>query len=331
MARHDATIMLTCMHRMTLTAGLVAVIALTLAGAANASVGTTIDPSSTRDYWTPERIRAADARAGYAMAASGPRRRGRRWDSFPAAAKLVDTDTIGVRTIGRLYSVGPDGSPYVCSAALVASANASVVWTAGHCLHTGRGGAYRTQLAFVPGARAGATPQDQAPYGVWPAVRAATTTSWARSGDRSHFRRDFGAVVIGRDAAGRTITDVLGGAHRLAFSKKRPRRFTAFGYPGLGRFAGNMALWKCPRRGVGAYRWIRGTGPQVQIARCEMNAGSSGGPWVTRIGRDGLGTVVSVTSAGLGDDGTKYGNTIYGPVQERVARRLFKQMQRVPV
>jgi hypothetical protein len=239
---------------------------------------------------------------------------------------LVDWDNLGVRTIGRLYSTRPDGSPWVCSATLVESANASLVWTAGHCVHTGRGGGYHTNVVFVPGSRPGATPQEQAPYGVWPAVQVATTASWIGTGDKRHFRRDFGAAVIAKDAAGRTIQQALGAAQRISFKRKPPRLVTPFGYPGAGRFEGNLALWRCNRRGVGRYRRIRGAGPNVLITRCEMTAGSSGGPWLVGTGPDGLGTVTTVTSAGTPEE-----RTLFAPVQERVARALFQLMEKVPV
>jgi hypothetical protein len=261
-------------------------------------------------------MRAADR----AAALAGPER------VVAPRPSLANPDLPGSRLVGRVYGTVPDGRVHSCSATLVASANHSVVWTAGHCVHGGRHSGYYSKLVFAPGLRADGSPGGMAPYGLWPAVRWATTEAWARVGDQTHFRRDFGVLVVGRDPAGRTITDVLGGAQAISFAPAVPRKVTVLGYPFAPASAENNALWTCPRRSVrGRYRAVRGLGPNPLVATCGMAVGASGGPWLTNIDANGIGVVRSVTSAAF------VGQTSLGPVQDRVAKRLFLSMQAVPV
>jgi hypothetical protein len=127
------------------------------------------------DYWTPERMREAIHNSGDEASApvaqvAAHRRAG------PAAAQLP-----GMKAIGRVFATKPDGTGWSCSGTLVDSRNRSVVWTAGHCIHPGRGGAFYTNLAFAPGYRPQST-GNPAPYGIWPAAASAATGSWTRRG-----------------------------------------------------------------------------------------------------------------------------------------------------
>lgn len=284
-----------------------------------------------RAYWTAARMRQAQTAAT---------REETNWDRTPALAasatgngKRVRWDNVGVRAIGVVYSVKPDGTPWGCSGTLVESANRSVIWTAGHCVHGGRGSGPFTHIMFVPDLHP--TPGHQtasAPLGVWPATRAATTSSWAREGDAHHIRRDFGAVVVGRDPFGRTITDVVGGAHALSFRPRASRTVSIFGYPGSSHGALEVCLHRRASTtrppNFGGLGPVGGSGPAPLESTCTLGAGMSGGPWLTAANHaTGLGTIVSVTSAKFDRDP----RPMFGPVQDQVARQLFKRMAHVPV
>ncbi len=281
--------------------------------------------ASVADAWTPARMRRAVA-ASAVVAAQRPGRRRRRphWTRLDPSAKLVSADLPGTRTIGRLFSKRPDGTDWACSATLVDSANRSVVWTAGHCVHSGRGGAPHTNLVFVPAFRPAAA-GGPAPFGIWPATHWGAATSWALEGDASHFRRDFGAVVLARDGLGRTLTDVLGVAQHIAFARRAPTRIAPFGYPALPPFNGE-SLHLCGPNRLGRATRVGGAGADPMGVSCNQTAGASGGPWLT--GRDratGIGTVVSVTSV------KQIGRTrLYGPLQNSVAREVHKVLGGIP-
>jgi hypothetical protein len=277
--------------------------------------------------WTPARMRRAIANSAGSPAArrrrAQRRKRALRWRKGNPSPKLVTTDLPGTRTIGRLFSKKPDGTDWACSASLVESANRSVVWTAGHCVHSGRGGGPHSNFLFVPGYRPAAA-GGPAPFGVWPATHWGTTTTWASEGDASHFRRDFGAVVLAKDALGRTLTDALGAAQRIAFPRKLPARAANFGYPALDPFNGE-SLYRCGPNWLGRFQQTLGSGPFPLAIACRQKPGSSGGPWlVSTDPATGIGTVVSVISAFAFNR-----PWMFGPVPDAATRTLFSQLSSV--
>jgi V8-like Glu-specific endopeptidase len=293
-------------------------------GVAGGPVAVGANASSTQQAWTPARMRRAEANAAESRQQRRKRRRRPHWTSLNSGAKPVTTDLPGTRTIGRLFSKRPDGSDWVCSATLVDSTNRSVVWTAGHCLHSGRGGAPHTNFAFVPGYRPAAA-GGPAPFGIWPATYWGASQSWTIEGDATNFRRDFGGVVLAKDGLGRTLTDVLGVAQHIAFSRKAPTRAAVFGYPALPPFDGE-SLFQCGPNRLGRSGRVGGTGPDPVGISCSQTAGTSGGPWLTERDRaTNVGTMVSVTSvkaSGL--------PRLYGPVLNSVARRVHAVLSAIP-
>ena len=314
---------------------LVAVVAAALAaagsvqasppGVAGGPVAVGAHASSTGERaWTPARMRRAEANAAQSRRQKRKRRRRPHWTSLSPGAKPVTTDLPGTRTIGRLFSKRPDGSDWVCSATLVDSTNRSVVWTAGHCVHSGRGGAPHTNFAFVPGYRPAAA-GGPTPFGIWPGTYWGASQSWTVEGDASHFRRDFGGVVLAKDGLGRTLTDVLGAAQHIAFSRKGPAKASVFGYPALAPFDGE-SLFQCGPNRLGRTNRVGGAGPNPVGISCSQTAGTSGGPWLFERDRaTNIGTVVSVTSVKASSL-----PRLYGPVLNSVARRVHTVLSGIP-
>jgi hypothetical protein len=280
--------------------------------------------SAGEQAWTPARMRATEAAVAAQRRQRRKRRRRPHWTSLNPGAKPVTTDLPGTRTIGRLFSKRPDGSDWVCPATLVDSANRSVVWTAGHCVHSGRGGAPHTNFAFVPGYRPAAA-GGPAPFGIWPATFWGASQSWTIEGDATHFRRDFGGVVLAKDGLGRTLTDVLGAAQHIAFARKAPAKASVFGYPALPPFDGE-SVFQCGPNRLGRTGRVGGSGPDPVGISCTQTAGTSGGPWLKDRDRaTNVGTLVSVTSvkaSGL--------PRLYGPVLNSVARRVHAVLSGIP-
>ena len=273
---------------------------------------TTSAARSVAAYWTPARMRAAirnsdDLRTEPFAAVAGLAR--------PAPAQLP-----GMKAIGRVFSVKPDGTPWSCSGTLVDSRNRSVVWTAGHCIHTGRHGAFHSNLAFAPGYQPRAT-GNPAPYGIWPAFTSAATGSWTLKGVTRDFSQkiwktaqyDAAGLVLVRDSAGRPAVDAVGAAHHLGF-RVRKTRVRMIGYPLAAPYGGEILMQCGPSR-----THTRRFAVNLLRIRCPLNRGMSGGPALTRINAAGVGTVVGEMTA----SDSVY---MYVSFQGRELRRLYKYL-----
>ena len=253
-------------------------------------------------YWTAERMRTARPVArtrgsfGKPVGSGGGKK-----SSAGAAAEVPAPYTVfPTSTNGKVFFTD-NGVNYVCSGTAIASANESVVWTAGHCVNEGPG-VYYTNWAFVPAYR-----DNVRPYGTWAARSLHTTTSWRDQGDFSY---DLGAAVVSPSGTG-SLTDTIGGGRSLAFNYARSQRYNAFGYPAASPFNGQR-LWKCDSS---LYMSDSSTSPQTMGIQCNMTGGSSGGGWV--VPTDGR--VYSVNSYGY----SNLRNVMFGPYQGDVAEQLF--------
>jgi hypothetical protein len=187
---------------------------------------------------------------------------------------------------------------YVCSGTALTSGNESVVWTAGHCVHSGPG-AFYTNWAFVPQYR-----DNVRPHGTWTARRLMTTSAWATSGDFSY---DLGAAIVNTNA-GSTLTDRVG-SRGAGFNQAAQQRYLSHGYPAASPFNGQRQYVCDSNLG---HRDNSANPPTMAIG-CDMTGGSSGGGWV--VGNN----VLSVNSYGYSNEP----NVMYGPYQGSVAQQLY--------
>ncbi len=248
-------------------------------------------------YWTDARMRAAlpieRARPGGGggsptypftpFEVPGP------YTSFPTS------------TNGKVFFT--EGSTnYVCSGTALTSVNASVVWTAGHCVNAGPG-AFHTNWMFAPAYRDGASP-----LGRFTATTLLTTEQWRAAGS---FAYDLGAAVVG-SIAGQSLTSTTGGGRAITFNGPRNQSYTAYGYPAAKKFSGQRL------RGC-ASSWAfddTSVTPNTMAIGCDMTGGSSGGAWITTAG-----ALASVNSYGYGT----LRNVMFGPYQGTVAESLYGQ------
>jgi len=267
-------------------------------------------------YWTPRRMAMASAlpvdrlgkvagtlgrlsAAGRGVTSrQGPpgvasRTAGARWASGGAVA----------RTTGRVF-LTIKGSDFVCSASSVRSANKDLVVTAGHCVKDGTG-AWADNWIFVPGYS-----QGRRPYGQYTARRMFVAGPWSRAGDDSH---DIGMVAVDT-SGGRHLGDVVGGQD-IAFGTPRGHLASGFGFPAEAPYDGEHLVY-C----AGPLRDDPNGQTRDQGMRCDMTAGSSGGPWLSGFDAStGRGTIVSVSSFKYSDDR----RTMYGPYFGDSARILY--------
>jgi hypothetical protein len=261
-----------------------------------------VDSTGAAEYWTADRMRAAipgDALAGATperlttasvAVAKGkntkvkPSKAGKAKSSGPKLAREADT----VDHIGKVFfTMG--GFNYVCSGNAVASANESTVATAGHCVNQGPG-AFATNFIFVPAYENGAEP-----YGRWTARDLHTTPQWKDQGDIAF---DTGFAVMNLNAAGETLTEVVGGSG-VEFGAARGLQYSSYGYPASTPYNGEQ-LWSCKGKASDdtTHREFN-----TQGIPCTMNGGSSGGPWLL-----GNGLQNSINSYGYSGS-----NVMYGP------------------
>ncbi|SEF53938.1 V8-like Glu-specific endopeptidase [Nonomuraea solani] len=231
----------------------------------------------------------------------------------PLAAARPDARTVGARwvtgglvarTTGRVF-LTVAGADFVCSASTVRSANKDVVVTAGHCVKDGVG-EWAANWTFVPGYRTGGAH----PYGQYTARRMFVAGPWSRSGDDNH---DVGMVALAT-SGGKHVADAVG-TQEIGFNSSRGGQAFGFGYPADPPYDGDHLVYCAGRLKDDPYGQTRDQG-----LGCDMTAGSSGGPWMTRFDpTTGKGTITSLSSFKYSDDQ----RTMYGPYFGDAAKALF--------
>jgi V8-like Glu-specific endopeptidase len=305
-------------------AGIGAISAVAVPDASAAGAPLRQDAGEIRDYWTPERMRAAqpaealldDAVAGPPVPVGGaPSRvegaaptRSQR-GLLSVADEVADPSVAPYRTHGKVYFRLPGEGNFVCSGTVVRSRTKKVVITAGHCVvePDPNGAVWATRWMFVPGKRDG-----NEPYGRWTANRLASTRGWIRGESLSY---DVAAAVI-RPRGAQRIQEVVG-ARGIAFNQSRNQNFDAYGYPAQGLFSPGNRLWHCVSDRVKNDN-PPGRGPDTMGINCDMTGGSSGGGWVI----DGE-FVNSVVSYGYDFEL----NRLYGPYFGDAAKRLYRSVR----
>ncbi len=284
---------------------------------------TDLDARRSLEFWTPDQMRHAPPAGGGA---------GRR-DPAAAPAPLPAPPPVHAvkaprpysqppaRYLGRLFAtIGPT-TTLSCSATVVDSPNRSTLWTAGHCVHGGRGKDWYQNLVFVPDYDAGgdtADPRALAPYGRWPVTSAATSDDWLANGDAQHSVGDYAALLVGPDPAGRRVQDVVGAAPIL-FDAPRGVTISAYGFPAEPPYDGN-ALYECSSASA-TFRSAADPGPDLVWIGCDLTPGVSGGGWFATVaGRTYLVSNFSMWSPSQGHFGP-YLSADARAVLDRVARR----------
>jgi hypothetical protein len=309
------------------TLGLIAV----PASSVSARSGIWVKPASAREagaFWTPARMRAAKPIEVVPRRRSqATLRRGRRGEAAGVAAFGVPGSEFGAdfeqvpdptlpefRVNGALFlSFGIFGYGR-CSGTAVRSRNASVVITAAHCLNSGgKGGRWFTgRMVFIPAYRYG-----QRPFGVFPARWIDTTKQWRADGSENY---DVGAIVVGRNEAGKKLEGAVGGTG-IAFNQKADQTFDVHGYPAEAPFDGETQRICRGTRFLGhdASSFVF-RGPLNLAVDCQLTGGASGGGWT--IAGDKLN---SVTNYGYFDEASP----VYGAYFGKEAARLFGRATKV--
>ena len=213
------------------------------------------------------------------------------------------TDTAGFPSVthGKLFFSGSSGS-FVCSGTVVSSVSKDVVWTAGHCVHEGKGGGFFDNFKFVPGYRNGT-----APKGEWFADGVFTSSRWATNTDPRH---DVGALTMAPNG-GQEIADVVG-SRGIRFNQPANQSYGAYGHPAAPPFDGER-MFRCDSQLGGFDEGL--SAPKPMAIGCDMTGGSSGGGWI--VGGEFVQSVNSYGLVGLDE-------VLFGPQLRDVALGVYE-------
>ncbi|MDX3247791.1 hypothetical protein [Streptomyces sp. ME18-1-4] len=238
-------------------------------------------------------------------------------DPTPAAvdAKAVPTTYhANAPEAGKVFFDSPEGT-MVCSATVVQDpahpGKSNLVWTAGHCVHAGKGGGWYRNLVFVPsyndkGLSAEqlktATKEQAAPYGVWWGDWTKTSDQWIAQGGQTGgdgASYDYAVIHVTPEegGSGKSLEETVGSALPVDFKAPAVPKIdsiTATGYPAAAPYDGQK-LYQCQDK-PGRFS-ISSSDPTMYRIGCTMTGGSSGGGWVAA-GSNGKPALVSNTSIG---------------------------------
>ncbi|WP_406515919.1 hypothetical protein OH809_30230 [Streptomyces sp. NBC_00873] len=176
--------------------------------------------------------------------------------------------------VGKLLYQKPNGDTGHCTASVIVSDTKNTVWTAGHCVHTGSGGAagWFSNIRFIPGYKDG-----QQPWGEWVEDRKYAPSSYTEGGDQ--LESDLAAVVLQPLAGYGNLQDNIGGlGYRFGGETDYADAFTV-GYPGEGYNRTDMTgerMMYCRGNTEDLWWWVP-TDDRVKMD-CDMGKGASGGP-----------------------------------------------------
>ena len=223
------------------------------------------------------------------------------------APGLADYTQFPYSAIGKIFLSDATGD-YTCSGAVVESTTESVVLTAGHCA-TYHG--YDIDSAiFIPAYQNGSEP-----FGEWVVESFLVPKPWSRFNDEAY---DVAAYIVAPDPdTGATIQSVTGGLG-IAWNLPTKQHWHLIGYPAEPPFSGEVQ-WTCSasEAATDTVGYLRRDPASVGVG-CDMNAGSSGGPWILGFGRTNI--VNSIVTYGY----PRYRKATFGPYFGNEVRDLFR-------
>ncbi|WP_443078583.1 trypsin-like serine peptidase [Streptomyces sp. NBC_01497] len=267
--------------------------------------------------WNPDRMRKAEQPAEAPVQAHDISGDQGVTDPEPAPVQAREAATPYASSVpveGKLFFDGPQGS-MVCSATVVTDpahpGKSDMVWTAGHCVHAGKSGGWYRNIAFVPSYNdkglptaqlKGAGEKDLAPYGVWWADWAETSSQWIAEGSETGGHGspyDFAVLHVTpeKGGSGKSLQETVGAAMPVDFNAPAVpdiTTITANGYPAAPPYDGQK-LYQCAGR-PGRLS-LTASEPTEYRVGCSMTGGASGGGWFAT-GDDGKPALVSNTSIG---------------------------------
>ncbi|MET7981502.1 MULTISPECIES: hypothetical protein [unclassified Streptomyces] len=256
-----------------------------------------------KDFWSPEKMAEAKASIPVAQAGSTSSGSGSGATSYlpdgrvtkQTAAKVRGTYHHYAPPVGKMFFSSPQGN-MVCSAAVVTDpahpGKSNLVWTAGHCVHAGKGGGWYRNIAFVPSYNNSASLSSRqitdpraksvSPYGVWWADWATTSSQWMKGGAHTGNAAsgyDYAVLHVKPENGGKSLQEQLGSALPVWFGAPAANKVKSMkvrGYPAEAPYDGSK-MYDC--HGATKRFVLASSVPAQFMIGCTMNGGASGGPW----------------------------------------------------
>ncbi|WP_438486285.1 trypsin-like serine peptidase [Streptomyces sp. S186] len=291
-----------------------------------------------KDHWKADRLAQAKAapelgvQAGTAVGATDPEPR-------PVTAQEVDRPYHRhMAPVGKIFFDSPKG-PMVCSGTVVEDpahpGKSNLVWTAGHCVHSGRQGGWMRNIVFVPSyndhgvpmSQVGTSPTEQVtPYGRFWADWISTSGEWIDMGSSASGNAgsayDFAVLHVRPEyGGGKSLQETVGAAAQVWFNAPHADGISsvkAFGYPAAPPYDG-ARMMACLDR-PGRLTMQQGT-PAMDRIGCTMTGGTSGGGWF--VSRNGKLALISNTSIS-----SNAHTWLAGPYLGPAAQRVFDTVSR---
>jgi V8-like Glu-specific endopeptidase len=215
--------------------------------------------------------------------------------SVPSGAKTAFGRYVYL-TNGKLFFTDHNGQHFDCSGVLVNSPGKDLVITAGHCVYGNLcgldpGEGWHSDFSFAPDFNG------TAPYGWWipkSGQSVWTLTAYYNSVTSPNTNcdepDDLGAIVLNTNSAGQKAVNLLGG-QGYKYNGPGSEFVDLFGYPLQAPYNGTTFAY-CA--GTATYTAITAS-VNMMLLPCSFAGGSSGGPWLISINRQGLGYVNSVS------------------------------------
>ncbi|MGY0059055.1 trypsin-like serine peptidase [Streptomyces sp. LZ34] len=265
-----------------------------------------------KDFWQPSRMaKAKDSPNTVAARSAGQGQAATDPEPPATQAKQVSRPYHrNMAPVGKVYFDSPDG-PMVCSGTVVEDpahpGKSNLVWTAGHCVHSGKQGGWMRNIVFVPSYNDNGLPaertgtaasQEVTPYGVWWADWSQTSSQWIAEGAHTGnvaSSYDFAVLhVKPENGGGKSLQETVGAAVPVWFdapSADQASSIGAYGYPAAPPYDGAL-MFSCLNRPNRLS--FSPTAPTMYRIGCTMTGGSSGGGWL--VNRGGKSVLVSNTS-----------------------------------
>ncbi|MCB0858679.1 MAG: trypsin-like serine protease [Solirubrobacterales bacterium] len=261
------------------------------AGAAAVNRVSGNESSAAARFWTPERAERALRRDPVL---------GVRSTSTSVSQTRHRPVTVNRPEVGKILGWDRLGG-YSCTGTVIDTRSLRLVLTAAHCVYAN--GMWSRRMVFIPAFKNG-----RRPYGTYKIKAMWVSNAWQRLSFGSYGTNFDVAILVTRKLWNGSRIGENVGAIEVESNPNRRGVTDIYGYPGAAM--GGRVMRTCRSRTKPD--WYGGRffpGPTGMLARCNMAAGSSGGPWVSRYSRPGGGTVGVVdglTSTGFPQAGRSY-------------------------
>lgn len=255
-------------------------------------------------------------------------------DSAAPALPFVQTKVLGTvypATVGKLFTIAPNGELFRCTAAVINSEGKNLVYTAAHCVynknHAGQTKSWgpdewHSDFEFIPAYHiknpGTSTQEEKMPYGAWHPEFVVTFDAWIDDHDRAF---DQAFMLMEPNAGGFEIADVVGG-NGMTYNEERGQYpVQVWGYPVLGAYATQTHKpHTCPFDQINPSDQVVPGGVRIM---CDMTPGSSGGPWIKSFINKNRGMVIAVTSGRV----TGSGATMHGAPNTPFTAELYDDLR----